>query len=210
MKTARFTSTVLLMLLCLTKPAWGESKPSESEKIAVEPAAQLLERHDTDFKVKVSNDGEQLTVEATFIVPVLPEQAWAVLTDFENIPSFISSIQSSKVLDRSGNSVYVSQNGIEKYGFLTISLESVRKINLFPFRKIQENMVSGSLRKMDELTLLLPEGKHTRIIYHADIIPGPWIIRFAGSIFIENEVRKQFQEIINEIIRRKQRGNTRS
>ncbi|MDQ3186846.1 MAG: hypothetical protein M3Q16_10425 [Pseudomonadota bacterium] len=205
MKIVLSTSTILLLMLCLTKSVLGEGKPLENEKVpTVNPAAQLIERHNTEIKVKVSNDGEQITVDATFTVPVLPQHAWAVLTDFDNIPNFISSIQSSKVTDRSGNSIYVSQNGIEKYGFLTISLESVRKISLFPFNKIQEHMISGSMRKMDEMTQLLPEGKHTRIIYHADIIPGAWIARFAGSIFIENEVRKQFQEIINEIIRRKQ------
>ncbi|WP_256327667.1 SRPBCC family protein [Nitrosospira sp. Nl5] len=205
MKIILATSAALLPILFLGKPVLAEGgKPSGNEKApTVNSAAQIVEHYNTDIQVKVKNDGEQITVDATFTVPVLPQQAWAVLTDFDNIPNFISSIQSSKVIDRSGNSVHVAQNGIEKYGFLTISLESVRKVNLSPFKKIQEYMISGSMRKMEETTQLLPEGNHTRIIYHADIVPGAWIIRLAGSAFIESEARKQFQEIVNEIIRRK-------
>jgi carbon monoxide dehydrogenase subunit G len=205
MKKISSASFTLLLTLLLSKSvlAEGEKQPEKERAPIVNSAAQIIERHNTDIEVKVKNDGELITVDVAFTVPVLPQQAWAVLTDFDNIPNFISSIRSSKVIDRSGDSIHVSQNGIERYGFLTISLESVRKINLSPFKKIQERMVSGSMRKMEETTLLLPEGKHTRIIYHADIIPGAWITRFVGAVSIENEARKQFQEIINEIIKRK-------
>lgn len=175
----------------------------EKQAAVANPTARSVERPNTDIAVKVKNDGELITVDVAFTVPVPPQEAWAVLTDFDNIPSFISSIRSSKVISRSGGSVHVSQSGIEKYGFLTISLESVRKIDLLPHRKIQERMVSGSMEKMEETTLLLPDGEHTRIIYHADIIPGSWIVRFVGAVSVENEARKQFQEIINEINRRK-------
>ena len=206
MKKISSASFALLLTLLLSKSvlAEGEKQPEKERAPIVNSAAQIIERHNTDIDVKVKNDGELITVDVAFTVPVLPQQAWAVLTDFDNIPNFISSIRSSKVIDRSGDSIHVSQNGIERYGFLTISLESVRKINLSPFKKIQERMVSGSMHKMEETTLLLPEGKHTRIIYHADIIPGTWIVRFVGAVSVENEARKQFQEIINEIIRRKQ------
>lgn len=195
-------ATFLTLLLPLL-PAGGAMAEKEKQAAAANPTARSIERHNTDIEVKVKNDGELITVDVAFTVPVPPQQAWAVLTDFDNISSFNSSIRSSKVISRSGGSVHVSQSGIEKYGFLTISLESVRKIDLLPFRKIQERMVSGSMEKMEETTLLLPDGEHTRIIYHADIIPGSWIVRFVGAVSVENEARKQFQEIINEINRRK-------
>lgn len=200
------TSIAFLPFLLLSEPisAEGEKQPEKLNTITVNSATQIVQRHNTDVKVKVENDGEQIIVNATFTVPVVPQQAWAVLTDFDNISNFISSVQSSKVIGRSGNDVHVSQHAIEKYAFLTISLESVRKINLAPYKKIHERMISGSMRKMEETTQLLPEGNHTRIVYRAEIIPDIWILRFIGPHFIENEARKQFQEIINEITRRKQ------
>ena len=163
------------------------------------------ERHHKGIDVKIQNDGEQIIVDASFTVPVMPHQAWAVLTDFDNIPNFITGIQSSKVTHRTGNHLQVAQKGATKFGFFTFSFESVRKINLSPFNKIQERMISGNMRAMEETTQLLPEGNQTRIIYHANIVPNLWILRFAGQIFIENEARKQFQDIINEMVRREQR-----
>ena len=199
-------SVAFLPLLFLGEPVLAEGG-KQSEKLnasAVNSAAQIVQPHNSDIRVKVENDGEQIIVNATFTVPAAPQQVWAVLTDFDNISNFISSIRSSKVVGRSGDDVHVSQYAVEKYAFLTISLESVRKINLTPFKKIHERMISGSMRKMEETTQLLPEGNHTRIVYHAEIIPDVWILRFIGPHFIENEARKQFQEISNEIIRRKQ------
>lgn len=200
------TSVAFLSLLLLGEPVLAEGG-KQSEKLntsTVNSAAQIVQSYNSDIRVKVENDGEQIIVKATFTVPAAPQQVWAVLTDFDNISNFISSIQSSKVVGRSGDDIHVSQHAIGKYAFLMISLESVRKINLTPFKKIHERMISGSMRKMEETTQLLPEGNHTRIVYHAEIIPDVWILRFIGPHFVENEARKQFQEISNEIIRRKQ------
>jgi carbon monoxide dehydrogenase subunit G len=198
-------SVGLLSLLFPGEPVLAEEgKPPEKlNASAVNSSSQIAQPRNSDIRVKVENDGEQIIINATFTVPAEPQLVWAVLTDFDNIPNFISSIRSSKVVGRSGNDVHVSQHAVEKYTFLTIEFESVRKIHLTPFRKIHERMISGSMRKMEETTQLLPEGDHTRIVYHAQIIPNVWILRFIGPHFIENEARKQFQEISNEIIRRK-------
>ncbi|WON75501.1 SRPBCC family protein [Nitrosospira sp. Is2] len=157
-----------------------------------------------NIAVRVRNDGEQITVEATFVVPILPEQAWAVLTDFDNIPNFNSGVISSRVTGRTGNRVWVSQKGATKYGFLTFSYDSKREIDLFPFSKIQERLTSGSMRKLEETTQLTPEGDQTRITYHAVFIPGTWIPPMVGNAFIKHEAREQFAELVNEMIRRNQ------
>ena len=65
-------------------------------------------------------------------------------------------------------------------------------------------MISGSMRKMEETTQLLPEGDQTRINYRVVFIPGSWIPPVAGEVFIKQEAREQLQEVVNEIIRRKQ------
>jgi hypothetical protein len=75
---------------------------------------------------------------------------------------------------------------------------------LTPFDKIQSHMISGNMRKMEGRTQLVDEGAQTRIIYHTDSIPGVWIPPIVGKVFIEHEIREQFQQIRDEIIRRKQ------
>jgi carbon monoxide dehydrogenase subunit G len=169
-------------------------------------ASDPVETPDKNIYIKVRNDGEQVSLEATFIVPVSPQQAWLVFTDFDNIPNFMSGVVASKVNDRYGNRLRVSQKGVTRYGFVDFSFESIREVNLFPFQRIHERMLSGSMRKMEETTQFLPEGNHTRIIYHADIVPGMWVPPMLGNMFIKHEAQEQFQQIVDEIVRRKKAG----
>lgn len=204
----RFEITCAAVLLYLFM---GNSALAQEEKQArsvVAPAFGSSGSGDSTslkkINIRVRNDGEQITIDASFIVPVAPQQAWAVLTDFDNIPNFNSGILSSKVIGRTGNRVQVSQKAATKYGFLTFSYDSTREIDLVPFSKIQERMTSGRMRKLEETTQLFPEGEHTRITYNAVLIPGNWIPPMVGNVFIKHEARAQFTELVNEMIRRNQ------
>ena len=177
-----------------------KNRPLEARQNIV--ANNDIKSHSKDIEITIQNDGEQIIVDATFTVPVRPQLVWETLTDFNNIPKFISSVHSSKVIKKTDNILYVSQDSIIKVGILTFSFESLRQINLFPFWKIRERMIRGNMRKMEETTQLLLEGNHTRIAYHASIVPDMWVQKFIGQVFIEDEAREQFQEIIKEILRR--------
>jgi carbon monoxide dehydrogenase subunit G len=206
MKRFEITCATVLINLFLGNTALAEDEMPTRRVSA--PTSSSTKNGDVlpakNLAVRVRNDGEQITVEATFVVPVLPEQAWAVLTDFDNIPNFNPGVVSSKVTGRTGNRVWVSQKAATKYGFLTFSYDSKREIDLFPFSKIQERMTSGSMRKMEETTELALQGDQTRITYHAVIVPGTWIPPMVGNAFIKHEAREQFTELVNEIIRRNQ------
>jgi carbon monoxide dehydrogenase subunit G len=205
MKKLHVTSVVFLLGLLLSDPVLAETeRRSKIEKAsAVNLAEQANERHDKEIEVRVQNNGERVLIYVTFVVPVRPQQAWAVLTDFDNLPNFISGVQSSKITTGTGNNLHISQRGVTQFGLFTYSFDSVGEVNLTPFNKIQERMISGSMQKMEETTVLLSEGDQTRINYHADIVPGLWILRFIGQFFIENEARERFQQMKNEMIRRK-------
>jgi hypothetical protein len=65
-----------------------------------ESAAQVTVRKDA---------GREYAVEGEFRAPVSPERAWQVLTDYSRIPDFVSSMKSSKVLERTEGRVLVEQ-----------------------------------------------------------------------------------------------------
>ncbi|MDE2366721.1 MAG: SRPBCC family protein [Betaproteobacteria bacterium] len=202
MKRLHIMFAVFFNLFLVNTVLAEDGEPSGNKKVAPLLVKREAMPYNDDIQVEVWHDGEQITVEAAFVVPVAPRQAWAVLTDFENIPSFNSGVLSSRITGRKGNNLYVRQKGISKYGVLSFSFESVREIHLIPLKKIQERMISGSMRKMEETTQLSPEGKHTRITYHAVFIPGMWVPPLLGDVFIKHEARGQFQQLTNEIIRR--------
>jgi carbon monoxide dehydrogenase subunit G len=167
---------------------------------------QSVNKHLEDINIIVQNDGRKIVVDAYFTVPVNSQLVWETLTDFDNVSSYISSVQSSEIINRTGNTLHVAQNSIIRFSIATFNFESVREVSLVPFKEINERMISGNMRKMEEATQIIPEGDQTRISYHADIIPDMWILKYIGHIFIEDEAREQFQEIRDEIIRRKKIG----
>ncbi len=172
------------------------------------PTDQANDRQDHEIDIKVQNNGERVLIHVSFLVPVKPQQAWAVLTDFNNLSDFTPGVQSSKVSNKVGNTMHVSQRGATQFGLFTYSIDTVGEVNLTPFSKIHDRMISGNMQKMDETTTLVQEGNSTRINYYADIVPGLWILRFVGQFFIENEARQRFVQTRNEIIRRHSRESS--
>ena len=159
--------------------------------------------HKENIEVKVQIAGENVIVDVIFAVPATRQEVWVVLTDFENMADFISNLKESKVVSISGDTLKVFQRGAATYGPIAFPFESTREIRLTPFDKIQSHMISGSMRKMEGTTQLIDEGGQTRIIYHTDTIQEHWIPPIMGATFIEHEIREQFHEMRNEIIKRK-------
>jgi hypothetical protein len=153
--------------------------------------------------VTVNIKGENVVVDLNMTVLATQQEVWKVLTDFDHMASFISNIKESKVLGVSGNVVKISQRGLAAYGPINFPFESTREIRLNPFERIQSRMISGNLHKMESTTQLVETAEGIRILYHSDTIPGTWIPPLVGKSFIEHESRAQFQEIRNEIIKRK-------
>ncbi len=162
------------------------------------------DHNDKDIEINVHLDGDDVLVDVSFTVLASAHQVWDVLTDFDHMASFISNLQSSKITGRSCTVVQVSQKGVAKYAMMTFPFETAREMRLIPYEKILSHMVSGTMRKMEGETQLIDDGNQTRVVYHADAIPGLWIPPFLGIVFIEHETREQFREMRNEILRRKQ------
>lgn len=157
-----------------------------------------------DIRVEVQVSGENVIVDASLLIPASRQETWAVLTDFEHMAGFISNVKESKVLNVSGDILKISQRGSANYGPVKFPFESVREIHLMPFDRIQSRMISGNVRKMESVTQLFEENGKTRVIYHADSVPGVWIPPIVGKAFIAHEAREQFQEMRNETVRRKE------
>jgi hypothetical protein len=159
--------------------------------------------HKKNIEVKVRVAGENVIVDVIFAVAATRQEVWVVLTDFENMADFVSNQKESKVVGGSGDTLKVFQRGSATYGPITFPFESTREILLTPFDKIQSHMISGNMRKMEGMTQLIDEGGQTRIIYHTDTVQEHWIPPIVGNTFIEHEIREQFDEMRNEILRRK-------
>ena len=162
-----------------------------------------------DIEVQVKMAGENVIVDVTFTVPATQQEVWAVLIDFDHMADFVSNLQESKVVSVSGDTLTIFQRGSATYGPVSYPFESTREIRLMPFHKIRTHLISGNMRKMEGTTQLLDEGGQTRVIHHTDTIPEVWIPLAVGKVFIEHEMREQFHELRNEIIKRKKKERAR-
>jgi uncharacterized protein YndB with AHSA1/START domain len=156
-----------------------------------------------EIHVKVDTRDELVVIDVDFEVAATAREVWNVLTDFEGMPKFISGVERSRVIARSGRTWRVEQKGVSSAGPLSFSYDSVREIKLTPYSEIQAHALSGSMKKMDSLTRLTAGRGTTRVNYHAESIPQTALPLGIGTSFIESRMRAQFGEMRAEILRRK-------
>lgn len=155
-----------------------------------------------EITVNAEKKGDVLVVDAEFSVRAGVKECWKVLTDFDNMASFVEGMQSSKVTKRSDNVLEIVQKGRSSYGLFSLAYESVRRITLKPEEEIRSHGIGGTVKQYDGVTRLIPEGDVTRIVYHAESVPGvaapgTFVVSFARSV-----TRRQFGDMRAEILRR--------
>ncbi|MBX3646133.1 MAG: SRPBCC family protein [Rhodocyclaceae bacterium] len=164
-----------------------------------EPSAALPE----DILVAVQVRDGEVIVDVDLRVEATPHEVWAVLTDYDHMTSFISNLESSRVVSANGDTLTISQKGKAAYGPLSFSFDNVRELKLSPYSRIDSRLIKGSMKKLEGTTRLAAADSGTRITYHGESIPNVWIPPGIGKTFIERETREQFAEMRQEILKRK-------
>lgn len=155
-----------------------------------------------EVAVTVARAGDTLTIDALMFVAVTPQEAWAVLADFEHFADFVPNMQVSRIVSKPGEPLRVEQKGKARYGLLSFSFESLREVELLPFETLKSRAIKGNMKKMETLTRLSAEGGGTRIVYHNEAVPDFWLPPLIGPAFIRHEVAEQFRAFIREMLRR--------
>jgi ribosome-associated toxin RatA of RatAB toxin-antitoxin module len=152
-------------------------------------------------KVKVDIAGDTIRVDVDFLIDAPRETVWAVLTDFERMPRFVSNLKESRVLERTPGRVHLIQKGVASFGPITFSFESEREIQLAPPDRIHSRLLRGNLKRYHGDTILHAQGQATRLEFRSEAATDAFIPPYFGRRFVENETREQFVEIAAEIAR---------
>lgn len=166
---------------------------------AVHARAGSDEAIDVDVRIL----GEEVIVDVSFHVRATPQEAWAVMTDYDHATAFISKLEKSVILSRTEEMLLVSQKGAMGYGPFSLTLETVTEIRLTPFEKMQSRLISGNMKKNDATTRLIPDATGTRIVYHLESIPDVWMPPLIGRALVEFEARARFRQLLDEMLRRR-------
>ncbi len=170
--------------------------------LALAPVAALAAGDTSDIVVKVRKVGDTINVEVDCPLAAPRAIAWEVLTDYENMPRFIANLEQSVVRLRKDNRVLLHQKGKASRGPLTFPFENVREVELVPQTEIRSHMVSGDAMPAEFLTRIEERDGRLHVVHTGKYTPKMWVPPGVGPMLIEDETRKQYGEIRDEILRR--------
>lgn len=156
-----------------------------------------------DIVLNVEKSGEAFVVETRFDVPVPLRTAWDVLTDFDHMTGILSNLSSSRIVRRDGNTVYVAQEGLAKFGIFSYAFASEREIRLEPMKRILAKQTTGNAKRFESELELTQSGGATQIRYRAEVVPDSIFGQTFAGRFIKHEVEEQFTAMAAEMVRRK-------
>lgn len=165
---------------------------------------------DEELSVNVRRNAGAVVVDARMAVNASRQQAWEVLTDYDRMAQFFPNLVSSRIAQRSGDKLRVEQTGNVSYGPFAFAFDSVRDIELTPYKEIRSHAVAGSLKSGEATTRLMSEGATTWIVYHSESVPAVWVPPAIGPSVIESQTREQFESLRAEILKRKHFAKTAS
>ncbi|HZV93627.1 MAG TPA: SRPBCC family protein [Caldimonas sp.] len=152
--------------------------------------------------VHVERHGKNVVIDVDMPVAVAPATAWAVLTDYDRMATFLSNLSSSRIVERRGDVLHIAQSGRTQVAFMTFSFAAVRAVELVPMREIRSSLVSGDFESYSSTTRLVDLTGGVRVIHHGEYVPKAWLPPMIGVAVIESETRKQFAEFAAEMLRR--------
>jgi len=166
-------------------------------------AIPALADSDEAIELDVRIQDEQVFVDVNFHVRATPQEAWAVMTDYDHATAFISNLERSAILARTDDTLLVSQKGTMGFGPFSMMIETVTEVRLTPYEKMQARMLSGNMKKNESTTRLIADASGTRVVYHLESIPEVWMPPIIGRALVEFETRARFRQLRDEILRRK-------
>ena len=167
---------------------------------ALNPAA--VTSNADDVVVRVQKNGGGLDVYAELEVAAPPEPTWEVLVDYDRMAEILSSVDTSRIVNRNGNQMEVAQTSHLGVGPLRVSLHNRRRVELIPRREIRSHLIEGDVTASDFTTRLVQEGSLMRVTWHGRIVPGPLASLAVTREAVEAELRQICREMRAEILRR--------
>ena len=159
-----------------------------------------------DIAVQVEKVSETIKVKVDCPVNVPRAVAWDVLTDYDQMPKFVSNLKQSVVRMRLGNRMQVFQKGEASRGPLSIAFENLREVELVPQTEIRSKLISGNTMPAQFTTRIEDREHGIRIVHNGTYTPSMWVPPGIGTMLIEQETRKQYGELRDEMLRRASGG----
>ena len=174
-----------------------------SGMLAIAPARAATADPDSNIDVRASKDGDIVVVDVDMTVQASQHEVWNVLTDYDHMADFISNLQASSVISRTGNTLDVMQKGTARYGLLSFPFETVRRVMLMPPGEIRSRIMSGDMTGSEIVTRISADGAITQVSVRSRYVPTIWIPPIIGTSVIAAQTRQQWLTLREEVLRRR-------
>jgi ribosome-associated toxin RatA of RatAB toxin-antitoxin module len=137
------------------------------------------------------------SIKAEMSVPRPHDQVYQILIDYESIDEHIDLIKVSRVIERKENIVHLHQVTSLEFLFFMIESETYLVVQEISDKKIIFKKEKGDFKVHKGSWTLIPEegGQSTLIKYEVQAIPDFYVPKWLVTYFMENEVRKGFEEL---------------
>ena len=158
----------------------------------------------TPVSVDVENGaGQTYVVDAAFDVNVPASLAWEVLTDYEGIGRFVSSIRQSTIQRREAGRVLLEQHGVGRAWVVSLPMHVVLDVREHDQRMLVFRDVCGkSFTTYEGTWELTTIGSGTRVTYRLTADPNGRQPAMLARSAIKGSVRKLLDEVRHEILAR--------
>jgi len=171
--------------------------------LAIVPTRAATAEPDTDIDVRASKEGDIIEVDVALTISASQDEVWNVLTDYDHMADFISNLQSSSVISRTGNTLDVMQKGTARYGLLSFPFETVRRVMLTPRSEIHSRIMSGDMMGSEIVTRITADGPITQVSVRSRYVPTIWLPPIIGTSVIAGQTRQQWLTLREEVLRRR-------
>lgn len=177
------SGAVLLRLLALLLTWVG---PAAAEEVSVQ-----VERFENAFQV-----------ESKLLVAVDQRVAWQVLTDYDNLASFVPGMRLSRIVSAPGEPLLLEQKGESGFLLFRVPIEVVSRVEETPRSSIRFQSVGGNLTNQKGEWALARHDHATRVSYRASFTPGFTPPPLIGPAIIGRDVRIMIESVAREMLRR--------
>lgn len=155
-----------------------------------------------EVSVQVLRSENTYQVESNQMVAVDQRVAWQVLTDYDNLASFVPGMRSSRVVSAAGEPLLLEQKGESGFLLFRVPIEVVSRVEETPQRSIRFQSVGGNLTNQKGEWALARHDHATRVSYRASITPGFTPPPLIGPAIIGRDVRIMVESVAREMLRR--------
>ena len=155
-----------------------------------------------EVTVKVERQENAVQVVAILLVAVDQRVAWQVLTDYNNLASFVPGMRSSRIVSAPGEPLLLEHKGESGFFLFRVPIEVVSRIEETPLNTIRFQSVGGNLKNQTGEWALEWHDHATRVNYRANITPGFPLPPLIGPAIVGRDVRIMVESVAREMLRR--------